>query len=96
MPDVGVVGTAQKSGKKYFFALFSFCSDCPEVSEGLFSETSAVTREEVKQVEPEMEEQSNVVMMLADVGNTVSGLVSTLQQVQRHRNTQLLEQHNTM
>ena len=55
-----------------------------------------MTREEVKQVEPEMEEQSNVVMMLADVGNTVSGLVSTLQQVQRHRNTQLLEQHNTM
>ncbi|XP_078138674.1 sperm-associated antigen 5 [Centroberyx gerrardi] len=80
-------------------------SDVPEPQcEALFSGTSAFTRiaavtpkKNLSEAEFEREqEQSNVAELLADLGNTVSELVSTLKLVKQHKDAQLEELHNTI
>ncbi|XP_044203057.1 sperm-associated antigen 5 [Thunnus albacares] len=70
----------------------------------LFSETSAFTRIaavtpkknlNAAEFEPE-EEQSNAAELLADLGSTVTELVSTLKLLQQRKNAQLEELHNTI
>ncbi|XP_062282083.1 uncharacterized protein LOC133986271 [Scomber scombrus] len=70
----------------------------------LFSETSAFTRiaaitpkKNLNAVEFEPEqEQSNVAELLADLGGTVTELVSTLKLLQQRKKAQLEELHNTI
>ncbi|XP_069545433.1 sperm-associated antigen 5 isoform X1 [Brachyistius frenatus] len=70
--------------------------------ETLFSETSAFTRIVPKNplnpvdFEPEEEEQSCVAELLADLGNTVAELGSTLKSVQQCKDSRLEELHNTI
>ncbi|XP_029909614.1 sperm-associated antigen 5 isoform X2 [Myripristis murdjan] len=79
--------------------------DTPEPQcEGLFSEMSAFTRiaaitpkNDLKEVESEpQKQQNNVTELLADLGKTVSELVSTLKLVQQHKDAQLEVLHNTI
>uniref|UniRef100_A0A667ZWQ4 Si:dkey-25o16.4 n=1 Tax=Myripristis murdjan TaxID=586833 RepID=A0A667ZWQ4_9TELE len=87
----------------FTFSLVS--SDTPEPQcEGLFSEMSAFTRiaaitpkNDLKEVESEpQKQQNNVTELLADLGKTVSELVSTLKLVQQHKDAQLEVLHNTI
>ncbi|KAM4603347.1 uncharacterized protein ACJ7VT_018064 [Polymixia lowei] len=79
--------------------------DVPEPQcEGLLSKTSAFTRiapltpkKSDTNAEADLEEdRSNVVELLADLGDTISELVSTLKLVQQHKDTQLEELHNAI
>lgn len=84
---------------------FTVSSDVAEPqSDTVFSETSAFTRIEAitpkknvmaVEFEPE-EEQSNVAELLADLGGTVTELVSTLKLLQQRKDAQLEELHNAM
>ncbi|XP_040892911.1 sperm-associated antigen 5 [Toxotes jaculatrix] len=82
-------------------------SDMPEPQcETLFSEKSAFTRiaaavtpkknSNSEEFEPEEDDQSSVAELLADLGSTVTELVSTLKLVQQHKDAQLQELHNTI
>ncbi|XP_038569125.1 sperm-associated antigen 5 [Micropterus salmoides] len=81
-------------------------SDMPEPQcETLFSETSAFTRIaavtpkknlNAVQFEPEEEEQSSMTELFADLGSTVTELISTLKLVQQRKDAQLEELHNTI
>lgn len=73
--------------------------------ETLFSETSAFTRIAVitpkknlnaVEFEPEEDEQTSVAELLADLGSTVTELVSTVNLVRQRKDAQLEELHNTM
>lgn len=94
---------AKLKAELFTFSLLS--SDTPEPQcEGLFSEMSAFTRiaaitpkKDLKEADSEPKEgQSNVTELLADLGKTVSELVSTLKLVQQHKDAQLEVLHNTM
>lgn len=92
-----------KKESKFYFALSSLPSDTEEShTESLFGGTSAFTRIAVtpkknlhaQEFDPE-EEQINVAELLADLGSTVTELVTTLKSVQQRKNVQLEElQHN--
>ncbi|XP_068583710.1 sperm-associated antigen 5 [Cebidichthys violaceus] len=76
----------------------------PPQCDTLFSETSAFTRAAVTpkknlnsvEFEPEEDEQSSVAELFADLGSTVSELVSTLKLLQQRKDAQLEELHNTI
>ncbi|TMS23519.1 Sperm-associated antigen 5 [Larimichthys crocea] len=80
--------------------------DTPEPQcETLFSETSAFTRIaavtpkkslSTVEFEPEEDEQSSVAELFADLGSTVTELVSTLTMVRQRKDAQLEELHNTI
>ncbi|XP_070684359.1 sperm-associated antigen 5 [Pempheris klunzingeri] len=80
-------------------------SDTPEC-ETLFSETSAFTRvaavtpkknlNAVEEFEPEEDEQSSMTELFADLGSTVTELISTLKVVRQRKDDQLEELHNTV
>ena len=73
--------------------------------ETLFSETSAFTRItavtpkknlNAVEFEPEEDEQSSVTELFADLGVTVTELISTLKMVRQRKDAQLEELQNTM
>ncbi|XP_035039410.2 sperm-associated antigen 5 [Hippoglossus stenolepis] len=81
--------------------------DVPEPQcEALFSEKSAFTRiaaftpkkslRAVVEFEPEEDDQSNVAELLADLGSTVTELISALKLVQERKDAELEELHNTI
>nr|XP_019956861.1 PREDICTED: sperm-associated antigen 5 [Paralichthys olivaceus] len=82
-------------------------SDVPEPQcETLFSEKSAFTRiaaftpkKSLKagvEFEPEEDDQNSVVELLADLGSTVTELISALKLVQERKDAELEELHNTI
>ncbi|XP_051241326.1 sperm-associated antigen 5 [Dicentrarchus labrax] len=81
-------------------------SDMPEPQcETLFSETSAFTRIaavtpkknlNAVEFEPEEDEQSSVTELFADLGSTVTELISTLKLVRQTKDAQLEELQNTI
>lgn len=87
---------------KLEFTVSSVPSDTPELQcETLFSETSAFTR--ITAVTPKKnltvefeDEQSSVAELFADLGGTVTELISTLKLLRQRKDAQLEEMHNTM
>ncbi|XP_044046254.1 sperm-associated antigen 5 [Siniperca chuatsi] len=81
-------------------------SDLPEPQcETLFSEMSAFTRIasvtpkknlSAVEFEPEEDQQSSVAELFADLGSTVTELISTLKLVRQRKDAQLEELHNTI
>ncbi|XP_030604047.1 sperm-associated antigen 5 [Archocentrus centrarchus] len=80
-------------------------SDTPEPQqEALFNEMSAFTRitaitpkknTNTVEIQPEEEEQSDMAKLLADLGSTVTELISTLKLVQQRKDAQLEELHSS-
>ncbi|XP_053182253.1 sperm-associated antigen 5-like [Scomber japonicus] len=103
--SIMVALTAEKEDLKTGTTAEPVPSDVAEPQcDTLFSETSAFTRIaaitpkknlNAVEFEPE-EEQSNVAELLADLGGTVTELVSTLKLLQQRKKTQLEELHNTI